>query len=377
MFLGTSKRNKLFLATAIASGVGIAHAGKIYIEATGVGVNQQTTVQNTPGVSDALFPPLYQEPRLRDFGGDGWASEIRLVIDDTTGEVTDYSVTLTDPLGQNFGGGGPQFDIRAAGREYTFAEGFDGSNCEVAPAFIPEVLVNPSAFPVAPPLIGRGDIPGNGDGNTLDGSGNGILVYHCAATVNQNSFAKLYAPNHRCATPQPTDLTPGANGCGAQWSGFLASTNSAISPVSFLPANHVNSQDPGGFPWDVTGWLPNPEIFVTADAKQNFVSRGAHEFQGGRAGGSFLIHHTGTLDDGSFAVTQVDYFHDTSIIFPLPIGLTLMGHAQSFTHFEFANNIVQSNPAQGIKNVPMMGGFGLAALFGGLLASAIRLRRRT
>ena len=57
-------------------------------------------------------PPTYQEPRLRNYGGDGWASKLRLVIDDSTGVVTYFRLTLTDPLGQNFGSGGPQCDQR-------------------------------------------------------------------------------------------------------------------------------------------------------------------------------------------------------------------------------------------------------------------------
>lgn len=369
-----------FLVSAIAAASGVAGvaAGNIYIEATGVGVNQQTTVQNVPGIANTLNPPIYQEPRLRNYGGDGWASKIRLVIDDATGAVTDYQVTLTDPLGQNYGSGGPQFDIRTVGREYTYPNDFDGTNCEVAPDFIPEAEVNPTGFPFpgTPPLTGRGDIPGNGDGNTLDGSGNGVLVYHCPATVNVNSFARLYAPNHVCGTADPTSVVPGANGCAAQWGGLLFSSSPAVTPVSVLPANYINSQDPGGLSWDVTGLVPNSEIFITADAQQNFVSKSVHEMQGGRNGGTFLIYHSGTLDQGTFQVSRVDFFLDVSITIPLPFGVTALGHAQNFIHYEFISNIVQSNPSQGNKNVPMMGGLGLVALFGGLLALGSRLQRR-
>lgn len=371
------KMNCLLGAIVAASGASIATAGNIYVEATGVAVNQGTTIQNIPGVPDAVSPPLYQEPRMRDYGGAGWASKLTMVIDDSTGALSSYSMTLTDPAGQNFGSGGPQYDVRSVGRTYTFQDGFDGSGCSVGPAFIPEALVNASTFPGAPALTGRGDIPGGGDGNTLDSSGNGILVYHCPVTIGVNSFAKLYAPNHACSTPSPTSVIPGANGCGAQWAGWLAGSNSAITPVSHLPAAHINSQDPGALAWDISGFVPNPEVFIDTDPKQNFVSKTAHEFQGGRAGGSFLIHHTGTLNDGTFEVTGVDYYHDTNIIFPVVlVSPTAMGHAQSYSRYEFNDNVVQSQAASGSKNVPAMGAFGLAALFGGLVAVAARLRRR-
>lgn len=371
------KMNCLLGAIVAASGASIATAGNIYVEASGVAVTQGTSVQNVPGVPSAVSPPLYQEPRMQGFGGAGWASKLSIVIDDATGAVTDYKVRLNDPLGQNFGSGGPQYDIRSVGRTYTFANDFDGANCTVGPAAIAEASVNASTFPGAPILTGRGDIPGGGDGNTLDGSGNGTLVYHCTVTTNVNSFAKLFAPNHACATPNPTSLVPGQNGCGAQWSGFLAGSNIAVAPVSHLPANHINVQDPGGLAWDVTGFVPNPEVFRDTDPKANFVSKSAHEFQGGRAGGTFLISHTGTLDDGTFAVTGVQYYHDTNIIFPIVLlGPTAMGHAQSFSRYDFNASVVQSNSAANAKNVPAMGAFGLAALFGGLVAVAARLRRR-
>lgn len=383
----TIKINCLLSSILAVSGSSLATAGNIYIEADGVAVNQQTSIQNTPGIpANSPHPPTYQEPRLRNYGGDGWASKLRLVIDDSTAAVTDFRLTLTDPLGQNFGSGGPQFDVRSAGREYSFAEGFDGSLCEVGPDFIPVELVNPAPptfyVPGGEFIPARGDVPGDGDGNTLDATGNGLLVYHCQTTLNQNSFSRLFAPNHICATPSPTSFFPGANGCLAQWAGIPLDivpglTNIAVNPVLHLPASHINTQDPGGLAWDVTGGSPNPAVYIDTDPKQNFRSKAVHESGGGRGGGTFIIHHVGTLNDGDFKVTQVDVFQDINVNFELPFLPVppLFGSAQSFTQYEFASNIVQSNSVAGIKNVPMMGLLGLSILFGGIVAIATGLRR--
>ena len=74
-------------------------------------------------------------------------------------------------------------------------------------------------------------------------------------------------------------------------------------------------------------------------------------------------------------MTSIDYQHDTSISFPNGIPSN-PGFAQSFTAFTFDHVVEQSDVADESKNVPAMGAFGLAALFGGLVAVAARLRRR-
>ena len=72
-------------------------------------------------------------------------------------------------------------------------------------------------------------------------------------------------------------------------------------------------------------------------------------------------------------MTGIEYQHDTSISFPNGIPSN-PGFAQSYTMFTFDHIVEQSDVADDSKNVPAMGAFGLAALFGGLVAVAARLR---
>ena len=74
-------------------------------------------------------------------------------------------------------------------------------------------------------------------------------------------------------------------------------------------------------------------------------------------------------------MTSVDYRLDTSITFPYGVPSN-PGLAQSYTVFTFDHLVEQSDAVDDSKNVPAMGAFGLAALFGGLVAVAARLRRR-
>ena len=76
----------LTVAIVALTGAFIAHAGNIYIEANGFGVDQETSVQGIPGYSSAPSTAVFQLPRLGNYGGGpGWPATLQLVLDDTTG----------------------------------------------------------------------------------------------------------------------------------------------------------------------------------------------------------------------------------------------------------------------------------------------------
>ncbi len=339
--------NPLLSAIIAVTGSSVASAASYEVSLSGHGINQSTTIQNVPGVPTAASPPLYQLPRLGAFGPPGWDATMQMTIDASTGEVTDFEYNMM--AGGWFGSGGPQWDIRADERIYTPGPGYQAqfsggaSLCSVT----------------------------NG-GNDVDG----ILEYSCPPVTNGSDFSALNATGAICGTDKPSTLAPGANGCGAQWGGFpngFANPQVANGAGQVLPAN----ASIGGTSVSLTG--ANPALYRSVDHSQNTAGIAVHEFQGVRAGGTFTINHTGTLAGGDFAVTDVDFVHNTDIEFVIatnPPGV--LGAAQSFTSFDFdtveSQEFVFTN-GEG-KAVPAMGTFGLAALFGGLIAVAARLRRR-
>ncbi len=340
--------NPLLGAIVAVSGSSAAFAASTYeVSLSGFGINQSTTIQNVPGVPTAASPPLYQLPRLGAFGPPGWDATIELSIDSQTGEVRDFEYSSNS--GGWFGSGGPQWDIRADERIYT-----------------------PQAAYLAQFTGGASICSVTNGGNDADGT----LVYDCPPVTNTPNFSQLNATGNLCGTDKPSTLAPGANGCGAQWGGFpngFANPQVANGAGQTLPAN----ASIGGTSVSLTG--ANPAVYTSLDHSQNMAGIAVHEFQGVRAGGTFTINHTGTLAGGDFVVTDVDFVHNTDIAFVIatnPPGV--LGAAQSFTSFDFDTVNSQTfvfDPETG-KNVPMMGAFGLAALFGGLVAMASRLRRR-
>ncbi len=338
--------------------------------------NQLTDIQNLPNASGGFdapsnIPALYQAPRIGGFTGCaqagqdvglgcGWPGELELRLNLTTSVVEDYKMTLTG--NQYFSAAATQTDFRVAGRNYQPGPDFQSCN-------------------VTDPL----------------GDGNGILKIDCTVSSNAGigrQWVVLSSPGYLCGTENALDTTiGGSNGCGRGWGPNPATTiEAAADPFTMIPQNasvnpgwggHTDKMNfvgvtPGAtannstIPWGLQG--TNAEVQGTNDALQNARALGLHHVQGVRAGGFFSINHTGN-DAASFQVTSIDYQHDTSISFPNGIPSN-PGFAQSFTAFTFDHLVEQSDVADESKNVPAMGAFGLAALFGGLVAVAARLRRR-
>ena len=128
------KFNSLTIAIATLAATSVANAGTIYIEASGYGVDQETSVQGIPGYSSAPSTAIFQLPRLGNYGGGpGWPATLQLALDDTTGVPSSFTLTLNSD--QVFGLGGPQNDIRYAGRNYTSVN-LAAAGCTAGPAGI-------------------------------------------------------------------------------------------------------------------------------------------------------------------------------------------------------------------------------------------------
>jgi len=373
-----STLNKPLMAAIIAASTvtTAVEARTIDLVLLGNAQNQLTDIQNLPNAQGGFdtptnIPALYQAPRIGGFTGCaqagqdvglgcGWPAELELRLNLTTSVVEDYKMTLTG--NQYFSAAATQTDFRVAGRNYQ--PGPDFQECNVTDGL---------------------------------GDGNGILKIDCQVTANEGigrQWVVLSSPGYLCGTENAMDTTiGGGNGCGRGWGPNPATTiEAAASPFTMVPQNasvnpgwggHADKMNfvgvtPGAtannstITWGIQG--SNAEVQGTTDALQNARALGLHHVQGVRAGGYFEISHTGN-DAASFQVTGIEYQHDTSISFPNGIPSN-PGYAQSYTMFSFDHLVEQSDVADESKNVPAMGAFGLAALFGGLVAVAARLRRR-
>lgn len=388
--------NPLLAAIVSVSAVSAVNAKSVDIVMLGYGIDQNTSIQdlpvpNVPGqfYDVPTLPALYQVPRLggiagfspsdsADFAatgihGSGWPAELEITLDTVTNVVSNFKMTLTE--NQYFASGVLQGDVRVAGRHYT--AGPDFNSCSVT--------------------------------NPIDGADQ-ILEIDCSVPTPSGigrQWIQVHSPGYLCMTSEPMETNPGLNGCGIAWSGDFtgASGSAAANPeITVIPANAKLNPSWGGYKehakvvgsgnmgapgsgsfhtqsatsidFGIQG--TNAAYGATGDATQNALGLVYHEVQGVRSGGKFTITHTGN-DAASFEAVSIDYRHDTDISFPTAVGT--LAYAQSYTTYDFDHIVVnQDSTASGgsgsSKNVPAMGAFGLAALFGGLIAVAARLRRR-
>lgn len=87
-----------------------------------------------------------------------------------------------------------------------------------------------------------------------------------------------------------------------------------------------------------------------------------------------VMSHNGVLGDPSFEITGVELYSINQL--QVPLGGGNFAPFQSADRATFTTVLSQDNFGDASKNVPAMGAFGLAALFGGLVAVAMRLRKR-
>ena len=87
-----------------------------------------------------------------------------------------------------------------------------------------------------------------------------------------------------------------------------------------------------------------------------------------------VMSHTGALGDSNFEITGVELYSINQL--QVPLGGGAFAPFQSADRASFTTFVSQESFGGSSKNVPAMGAFGLAALFGGLIAVAMRLRKR-
>ena len=87
-----------------------------------------------------------------------------------------------------------------------------------------------------------------------------------------------------------------------------------------------------------------------------------------------VMTHTGVLGDPNFEITGVELYSINQL--QVPLGQGAFAPFQSADRASFTTAVSQESFGGSSKNVPAMGAFGLAALFGGLIAVAMRLRKR-
>ena len=383
----------LMAAIVLAGGSSVVNAGTIEINMQGRAVAQLTNIQNLPAPnppSISNVPAVYQMPRIAANAGagdgDGWASTIRVVIDELTGDVLDY--TLTSTQSAYFSANGLQHDIRPSGRTYTPGKDFgctvtndanDGDGifrCENLPAPTTAIGVEWADLRDAGYLCGTFDPTASTTNGCARGWGAGDQVAVVGApipTIPQNA---RYTANWGGLNSFPTLAWQEGDAGKVEFciDGTTFAPNGTPDQATCEGDGNIWTFTAPGTPYNLQG--ANPVVFVSGDATQNANGEVLHDFQGRRSGGYFEITHTGTLNGGDFVATGGGYQHITDIAFDTQDGINV-GKAQSFTTFDFPRVSKQRSLEQNTsKNVPAMGAFGLAALFGGLVAVAVRLRRR-
>ena len=334
-------------AVIAASGLvasGLATAGTYTTTLSGAITEQLTSVMGVPGVSSAPNPPLYQVPRLVvPTFGPGWASEIEISVDSQTGAVVDFTELTTE--GFSSGSGGPQGSVNGQGLGWEKGVSYDTQTCT-------------TTVPAA-----------------------GTIVHDCPTTINVNGFSTSIGGGFSCMTPQPSSTNfSGANGCGNNNTGVnFPGGNPPLNPVFVASAPNANGAYigvPANSSFGIAG-PTNPAFYGTIDRTERYNGIDVRNTQTSRAGGTFTINHTGSFAGGDFAVTSVDFYNRGNSNFP--VGPLPPGEFVTFNRSQYSTvNSSSFTPSVDDlgKNVPAMGAFGLAALFGGLVAIAARLRRR-
>jgi hypothetical protein len=418
------KFNTMALAIAGASLVSAsANAGLHYIEMTGSAQSNNVSIDYTAvGLTITQGPPRVDLPAALatvDQGGTGWPGKLRAVIDTETGFVVDFEVEfLSDHLFS--ADGAPQYDIRGKGRKIipqngVFRDGsyqhppglcVAGDNVVAVPGTQisdlltayprPDVVASTDTLHVVHcPTIGAGpifttvpDVDENGDPE-LDDDGNQTSTT-TFSQVPGTLFAGIDPTDEfLCATEKPTSLLPTENGCQGGWGdpfGILGGVGGAADGTNYVCGTGADAwwQAMGGinpeapYAWgNGTGAGPDGEdVFCNNDMQQNLMSHAVHQYQWNHGGGTWYFNHTGSFEGGDFSVTNVQLVLDVNVDFPIPVVPGASGSAQSYQVWSFDTMLNESSSVVSGKQVPAMGAFGLAALFGGLIAVAARLRRR-
>ena len=307
----------------------------------GVAIDMRRTILEVPGVPTLPSPPLYQHPRLAMFGGPGWDTAASMSIDAISGAVVDFDYNIRAPGW--FGFGGNRLDLRADEQIYRATDEYRAQ------------FTGGAVFCSV-----------TNDANDADG----VLAFHCPSEPDDMRVAALDATGYLCATPSPSTLAPGANGCRERWAGFpdgFVYPQVATQAAQVLPAN----ASVGGLAISLIG--TNPPMYRSVDHVQNQAGIEMHEFQGARSGATFTVYHTGTLQGGDFSVTGLDLADEQLISFELtaPGNPSLLQETQFSFSTITAEQLVFSG--ENAKAVPALPGFSLWVFFSSLIALGTRL----
>jgi hypothetical protein len=401
------KINTMALAiTAATLASTSASAGIYYIEMSGSAQTNAVVIDQTMILRPLTQgPPRVDEPaalRTVDEGGSGWPGILKAAIDTDTGEVTEWSIEMqSDHLFS--ADNAQQYDIRTKGRTIVPSNGVFNDGSYKVPCAVGDSVTA---------------IPGTAIADLLDQyprpdvvpSTETLHVIHCP-TVAAGPYwfpdgqggltgeftqipGSIYAgidpaQGFLCATEDPTSVIPGENGCSGGW-GDPFGIAGAAGGVADVP--YICGEDPDGPPQGgSTGLAPaiaydfgtcngaapdGTDVFTNFAPNQNLHAHATHEYQWIHGGGTWYFSHTGSFDTNDFQVSSVQLVLDVNVDYPIPAaGAGVGGSAQSYQTWVFDTMLNESDELLG-KNVPAMGAFGLAALFGGLIAVAARLRRR-
>ncbi len=307
----------------------------------GVAIDMRRTILEVPGVPSSPFPPVYQHPRLAMFGGPDWDTKASLSIDAISGAVVDFEYNIRAPGW--FGFGGNRLDLRADEQIYRATDEYRAQ------------FTGGAVFCSV-----------TNDANDADG----VLAFHCPSEPDEMRVATLDATGYLCATPSPSTLAPGANGCSEHWAGFpdgFAYPQVAKQAAQVLPAN----ASVGGLAISLIG--TNPPMYRSVDHVQNQAGIEMHEFRGARSGATFTVYHAGTLQGGDFSVTGLDLDDEQLITFET----TAPGNPSVLLETRFSFSTVTDEQfvfsSERAKAVPVLTGVSLWVFCSALIALGARL----
>ncbi len=321
----------LTAAIVLASAGPLVNAASYEVSFAGYWMDTVTVISNVPGVPTAPMSPRYQLPRLGNYQAPGWPVTMLLSIDAGTGAITDFEYAIIG--GGWYGSGGPQ-----------------------ALLYSDELILSPTDEYYQQFASGPEFCVVSNSANDADG----VLGYDCPEVVNTVRFSKANHTGTICMTNRPSTLAPGANGCATDWGGYpqgFFDPELANGAGQVLPANYSI----GGLALSITG--SNPPFYRSVDHAQNMRGIEVMEFQGGRGGGTFTIGHSGTLADGDFQVSSLQFEDGSWIQFYL--GEQGTGSATLANVFDFSTVVSQQfvlEPGEA-RAVPAMGLTWFAALF--------------
>lgn len=349
---------KQLLASAIAAicAVGTAHANTYQLVIDGN--VQYTSTQSVvlPGTGGTWFPPSVADP------------EPPFIIAGVAG-TTSYDALDAFAVANPSAGTGQT-------RQMTLTIDSSGEVLNWAHIQGPDILgVFPTVVLQSEGITQQMDLVHTTNGtqtctSTVVGS---TITYECplistleddTGYVSDSSAIDAAFTNYRCASVDPYLTIPGS--VANPWRPSDGNPNGS-EPLQD-PADPVANllRLDGVTPIVLSGLnvLAPTENLLNTNCGKFYLPGGEMEAQ------KIVINFAGSLGEDSFSVTSIDQYQLNHSIIAGSFSLQAMAKAS------YGSIVSENGFSNGGKNVPAMGAFGLAALFGGLLSIAGLLRRR-